>query len=331
MKNVTIGIYLITEKATGKMYVGLAGGRDGIEGRWKFHKSFRGNYPENFFSYEILHPCPYGTTRAELSRLEKFYIRELDCMEPNGFNRTSGGTRSTEVSEATRKKHSESKKGKPPNNAGKPQSEEAKRKKSETLKGRVRGPMSEEHKKNISTGKKGKSSPGLRNPKGPMSEERKKKQSEAQKGRVKGPMSEEQKAKQSAAMKGKNKGKPLSPETRAKMSASKKGVKRRPMSEEEKAKRSAALKGRAPSNKGKRMSEETRAKCSAAKKGVPISEETRSKMSAAQKARVRDSMSEETKAKISAAAKARAALKRAAMADIDTVLEVELAFENNSH
>lgn len=167
-------------------------------------------------------------------------------MEPMGFNLTTGGTRSTEVSEATRKRHSESKKGKPPNSAGKPQSEEAKRKKSETLKGRVRGPMPEEHKKNISTGKKGKSSPGLRNPKGPMSEERKKKQSEAQKGRVKGPMSEEQKAKQSAAMKG----------------------------------------------------------------------------------RV---LSEEHKSKLSAAAKARAALKLAAEANIDTVLEVELAFENNSH
>ena len=113
--------------------------------------------------------------------------------------------------------------------------------------------MSEEHKKNISTGKKGKSSPGLRNPKGPMSEERKKKQSEAQKGRVKGPMSEEQKAKQSAAMK-----------------------------------------GRVAPNKGKTHSEKTRAK-------------------------------------MSAAAKARAALKLVAEADIDTILEVELAFENNSH
>jgi hypothetical protein len=256
MKNkttsITVGIYLITEKATGKMYVGLAGGRGGIEGRWKFHKSSQGDYPENFFSYEILHPCPPGTTRAELSLLEKFYIKELGCMSPDGFNLTSGGTRSTEVSEVTRKRHSESKKGKPPNNAGKPQSEEAKRKKSETLKGRVRGPMSEEHKKNISVSKKDKSSPALRKPKGPMSEEQKKKQSEAQRGRVKGPMSEDQKKKQSEAMK----------------------AREASMTQEQKRERSQ---------------------------------------------------------KISEAAKARAALKRAAKADIDTVLEVELAFENNSH
>jgi len=141
MQNKIIGIYLITEKATGKMYVGLSGGRDGIEGRWFKHRK---RFPEALFSYEIFHPCPSGTTRAELSLLEKFYIRELDCMEPNGFNRTSGGTGSTEVSEATKKRQSEAGKNRAPASA------EARANMSAFQKGRVKGPMSEEQKLKLS-------------------------------------------------------------------------------------------------------------------------------------------------------------------------------------
>lgn len=79
------------------------------------------------------------------------------------------------------------------------------------------------------------------------------------------------------------------------------------------------------------MSEERKKKQSEAQKGRvkgPMSEEQKAKQSAAMKGRV---LSEEHKSKLSAAAKARAALKLAAEANIDTVLEVELAFENNSH
>jgi len=198
MKNKTCGIYLITERETGKMYVGLAKRRDGIEGRWVKHKS---RFPEALFSYEILLPCPPETTREELSNLEKFYIRELDCMEPNGFNKTSGGTRGSEVSEETRKRQSTALKGK--------------------IKGRV---QSAEHRAKRSAAMKGKNKGSVPPNKGvPMSEEQKAKRSATLKGRAppnKGKrMSEEQKAKRSESMKAKNKGKTLSEETKAKLSA----------------------------------------------------------------------------------------------------------------
>ena len=194
MKNKTIGIYLITERETGKMYVGLSKRRDGIEGRWVKHKS---RFPEALFSYEILLPCPPETTREELSNLEKFYIRELDCMEPNGFNKTSGGTRGSEVSEETRKRQSTA------------------------LKGRVKGPMSAEHRAKRSAAMKGKNKGRVPPNKGvPMSAETRAKCSAANKGRV---QSAETRAKRSAANKGKvpsNKGKPKSEEQKMKLSES---------------------------------------------------------------------------------------------------------------
>jgi hypothetical protein len=161
MKNKTCGIYLITEKATGKMYVGLAKRRDGIEGRWYDHKK---RFPQDLFSYEILLPCPPGTTREELSNLEKFYIRELDCVEPNGFNKTSGGCGKTELSEEQKAKR-----------RGRVHSKKTRDKRSAALKGRV---CSEETRAKISAAAKRRVSPPKRNP---LSEETKAKLSEARK------------------------------------------------------------------------------------------------------------------------------------------------------
>ena len=175
------------------MYVGLSGGRDGIEGRWVKHKK---RFPEDLFSYEILLPCPRGTTRSELSLLEKFYIRELDCMEPMGFNLTSGGTQSTEVSEVTRKRQSEAHKGQVPPNKGKPASAETRAKQSEAHKGQV------PHNKGkpASAETRAKQSEAGKN-RARASVEARANMSAWQKGRVKGPMSEEQKLKLSQAAK----------------------------------------------------------------------------------------------------------------------------------
>jgi hypothetical protein len=236
MQNKIIGIYLITEKATGKMYVGLSGGRDGIEGRWFKHRK---RFPEALFSYEIFHPCPSGTTRAELSLLEKFYIRELDCMEPNGFNRTSGGTGSTEVSEATKKRQSEAGKNRAPASA------EARANMSAFQKGRVK---SAEHVAKVAAAQRGKT----------VSKETRAKQSEAAKAYYDSATPEE-KQKRSEAVKaslaneetkkrqseaGKNRA-PASAEARANMSAFQKGRVKGPMSEEQKLKLSQAAKERA--------------------------------------------------------------------------------------
>lgn len=139
-------------------------------------------------------------------------------------------------------------------------SDEARRKISESKKGKKRGPQSEEHRRRISESMKGKS----------PSEEHRKKLSEAKKGITK---SEETRRKLSEAKKGNQNGKgKRSEETRMKMSEAKKG--------------------KAPPNKGKSPSEETRMKLSEAKKGITKSEEHKRKMSESQKLRrIRESES----------------------------------------
>jgi len=150
----TAGIYIITERATGKMYVGFS--KSGIEGRWE-SSAHRKRFPKDSHSYEILLVCPPETTESQLKKFERFYISELDCMEPYGFNRTRGG------------------------NGSGLQSAESRQKKSDALKGRKKGPMSEEQKKQLSEA-------GKKNPvsywKGKsLSQETREKLSEAQKGK----------------------------------------------------------------------------------------------------------------------------------------------------
>jgi uncharacterized C2H2 Zn-finger protein len=224
MKNKTIGIYLITERATRRdVYVG----QGIVYDRWKKHRS---KYPEDRFDYRILLECP----RCDLNFWEQHYIRVLKThWTEGGENQNWGGQfwpRPEEpLSPATRAKISASKKGSVSPNKGKTRSEEARAKQTEAMKGKV---FSEEHKAKLrgkTPANKGK----------PMSEEQKAKQSAAMKGRVRGPMSEEQKAKQSAAQKGRVRG-PMSEEQKAKLRG-----KGRPKSEEQKAKIAATLKARA--------------------------------------------------------------------------------------
>jgi len=102
MKNKTIGIYLITEKETGRdVYVG----QGDVYGRWKAHRK---NYPEELFEYRILLECP----RIDLNFWEQHYIRVLKThWSEGGNNQTWGGQfwpRPEEpLSPATRKKQSE--------------------------------------------------------------------------------------------------------------------------------------------------------------------------------------------------------------------------------
>jgi hypothetical protein len=251
MQNKTIGIYLITERATGKMYVGLSGARGGIEGRWVGHKK---RFPEEHFTYEILLPCPAGTTRAELSNLEKFYVRELDCMEPKGFNRTSGGCGKTEKSEASKKRTSETMKGRPANNKGMPLSKKSREKIKIASTGRKH---SEETKKKLSVSKTGKK----------LSEEHKKKSATALKKARKIPRSEEARANMSAAQKASWVGRVISEETSKKLASGRKG--------------------KVGPNKGKKFSEEHRKNIAEAnRRKAPKSEETRKKQSESLKARL---------------------------------------------
>ena len=190
------GIYKIISPS-GKVYIGQA---VDIERRWKEHQresthckyklynSFR-KYGVNNHTFEVVEEC----SREELNSKERYYQDKFNVLE-EGLNQVLQPAKEAPriLSEETKRKISESKKGAPAWNKGKPRSEEAKRKISSTLTGRK---LSEEVKHNIAKGKRGKS-------RTPHSEETKRKISETKKGKR---MSEETKRKISEAMKEKKK------------------------------------------------------------------------------------------------------------------------------
>lgn len=199
-----IGIYKITNKLNGKVYIGQS---IDIDKRWRqhmtakddvlIHKSIQKYGAENF-SFEILLECPADM----LDVWERDMIALYDCISPKGYNLTEGGG-GCKCSEETRLKMSEAKKGK------------------------KRQPFSAEHKRKISEANKGHH----------ISEETKIKISKTLKGAKQKPHSEETKIKISNARKGMH----LSEETKIKMSNAHKGI---PHSEETKHKISESKKGR---------------------------------------------------------------------------------------
>ena len=114
-----IGIYKITNKINNKSYIGQS---IDIEDRLRHHKSSLkhnrhenlylqnawNKYGENNFTFEILIEC----NEDMLDNLEKHYIQLYKTMNENfGYNFESGGNLNKHISEASRKKMSESKKG----------------------------------------------------------------------------------------------------------------------------------------------------------------------------------------------------------------------------
>lgn len=167
-----MGIYCITNLVNGKKYIGQS---VNIKRRWyqerkgKVNKYLLGafeKYGLENFSFEVLEEC----SREELNLKEKEYIALFETTDrEKGYNLTTGGEHFKVVniipmSEETRKKISESKKGQP---------------------------FSEEHKRNLKI---------ARNKRPPLSEETKRKISESQKGKI---IPEETRRKISEAKKGK--------------------------------------------------------------------------------------------------------------------------------
>ena len=224
-------IYLRTNKINGKKYVGQVTTKrfKARQNKWKTISvqyagkaidAARAKYGIDAFDFEILKECK----DEELNQWEIYYIKELNTKVPYGYNMTDGGDGCYGYihSEETKKKLSETRKGKK-------HSEETKQKIGEAQKGKklsdeTRKKMSEAHKgeKNWNYGKH-------------LSEEHKKKLSEC------------------------NKGKHRSEETRKKMSDAQKGEKHwnygKHHSEVSKIKMSEA-------HRGKKLSEETRKKIS---------------------------------------------------------------------
>ena len=108
-------------------------------------------------------------TQEELDEWEQYYIKFYNTLYPNGYNLTEGGEGCV-ACEETRKKISESNKGRIAPNKGKPMSEEQKRKLSEINKGKHH---SDETKRKMSEKRKGRH----------HTEESKKKMSEIKKGK----------------------------------------------------------------------------------------------------------------------------------------------------
>lgn len=191
-------IYKITNQLDGKPYVGQTVRT--LEERFQEHakadtyigNAIRAHGVENF-TCEVIEECD---TREQLNEREIFWIAELNCKAPNGYNLTDGGegTSGLEFTPEHCAKISAAKKN---------PSAETRAKMSAVHKGK---PLSDEHRAKIGATQKGKK----------LSEETKAKIGAKHKGVPKSP---EHKAKLAAA----NTGKKASAETKAKMSAKRKG------------------------------------------------------------------------------------------------------------
>jgi group I intron endonuclease len=161
-------IYLRTNTANGKQYVGQANDFDKREREWKclsgryagkLITNARNKYGVENFKTEVLKECQ---TQDELNFWEQYYIKELNTKTPNGYNLTDGGDTSSgyKFTEETKKILSEIKKGCIPWIKGKCHTEEAKKKMSEMKKGKPspnKGKhLSAEAKKILSESRKGK-------------------------------------------------------------------------------------------------------------------------------------------------------------------------------
>lgn len=210
----TCGIYMIQNKVNGKRYIGQS---VDIEKRWREHKSElnRGyhinkhlqnswnKYKEDNFEFTVIWECD----ESQLNTMEVDYITKLKTYDPKvGYNKTYGGEGGRHTEE-TKKKLSESLKGRTSPNKGKTFSEEHKRKISENNKGKTH---SEETKRKLSDINRGKTIP----------EETREKISENNSRYWEGKTrSEETRNKISESLKGRT----LSEEAKMKMSESRKG------------------------------------------------------------------------------------------------------------
>lgn len=205
------GIYKITNKVNSKAYIGQS---QDIERRWTKHRRELNNnshvnkhlqsaynkYGADSFVWEIEEECE----ESLLDDREIFYIEKYDSFN-NGYNQTIGGsgTRGYKLSEETKQKLSEARKGEKHPMYGKHHSEETRKKISEANKN-----PSEEIRKRKSEARKGKH----------LSEEHRRKLIESRKGKH---HSKETRKKMSEARKGIT----LSGEHRRKLSEAKRGEK----------------------------------------------------------------------------------------------------------
>jgi group I intron endonuclease len=136
-------IYLITNKVSGKQYVGQTICKD-VEKRWRQHKKCDGKtigrylqaaynkYGIDNFKFQIICIC----FDEDCNKFEEDYIKKFNTLVPNGYNLREGGMNS--------KQHPESIKLRADKNRGK-----------------VYGPLSDSTKKKLSEGRLGNKNPNF--------------------------------------------------------------------------------------------------------------------------------------------------------------------------
>lgn len=163
-------IYMIRNRINNKVYIGQTTKKGGFRKRYNRGKRAEGiekvyNYhiynrehglsynshllnaieKYGFKAFEVIEEFDIAYSKEELDELEIKYIKEFNCINPNGYNHQEGG-KSHKLDEETRQKISTK-------NKGKVRSEEAKKRISEGRKGIK---FTEEHVKNMSLSRKGK-------------------------------------------------------------------------------------------------------------------------------------------------------------------------------
>jgi len=111
------GIYKISCKTNNKVYIGQS---IDIFARWQTHSNTASknksliqkdiiDFGIDNFVFEVLEECE----QEKLNEREIFYIAQYNCMVPDGYNKTAGGSgsKNIKVSDAARKKMSEMRKG----------------------------------------------------------------------------------------------------------------------------------------------------------------------------------------------------------------------------
>ena len=127
-------IYKITNRVNGKVYIGQT--VTSLQRRWRAHCCESSEctyihhaiqkYGKGSFTMEQIDSA---ISRDELDQKEIYWIKHYDCLAPKGYNLQTGGSHCT-YSEESRRKMSDSARGKVVSN-------ETKRKISESLKGRI--------------------------------------------------------------------------------------------------------------------------------------------------------------------------------------------------
>jgi group I intron endonuclease len=160
------GIYYWKNNLNGKGYIGQTLNLKKrlnvyLHGHFKqqraFYAAVQKHGLENFTCYKVMDCCPF---KIALNYWEAFWVKEMDTLSPAGYNLTSGGDSAYSFSSDTRRKLSESKRGRVISDEhrrkiseaklGKVLSAEHRRKISEASRGRVRSPFSVETRRKMS-------------------------------------------------------------------------------------------------------------------------------------------------------------------------------------